>query len=99
MTISTRQVTLRARPHRGLLPLGDGRRHRRMVIREPIGRIEGIVDLRLGVGFRAAGYLFQDEIVRLLRARRDGIGPAQIVSSNSWERGQADESSGRDQTV
>ncbi len=59
----------------------DDRRQRRMLVREPVRRIEEIVDLRLSVGFGAAGDVLRHILVfrgRLLFVR-NGEGPCGVA--------------------
>ena len=81
-----RQMAQRAGAHRRLDAVGDDRRHRRVIARKPVRRIEPVVDLRLGVLLVAARHLLERDAVERLRLGRDRIGPVEPFRGNRERR-------------
>ena len=89
MAVAGRQMALRAGAAGRLwTAVRHNLRHRRMLVRKPVGRIERIVDLRLGVFFGAAGGLLQLHAVERLGLGRHRIGPIHIVLGERYARPQ-----------
>jgi hypothetical protein len=74
-------------------------RHRRMFVWVPIGWVERIVDLRLGVLLGAARHLPHDRVIQRLGRRRDRIGPIRIVggAGHRWPHHECRQNNARKQ--